>query len=145
MLVTADARNPVEIETDLLVLPLPELGDEKRRLPARAAAADRALGGRVSSVIEAGDFRGKPGQTLLLYPDGALPARRVLLLGLGAESSLDADALRRAGARRWSRARSSAATASTRTRRRGTIRRARWPPSSSASNALRTCGRCAGP
>jgi leucyl aminopeptidase len=97
MLVTADARNPVEIETDLLVLPLPELGDEKRRLPARAAAADRALGGRVSSVIEAGDFRGKPGQTLLLYPDGALPARRVLLLGLGAESSLDADALRRAG------------------------------------------------
>jgi leucyl aminopeptidase len=96
MLVTADSRNPAEIETDLLVVPLAQLGDEKRRLPSRVAALDRALGGRISSVLEGGDFRGKREQRLLLYPDAALPAKRLLLLGLGEEAKLEADALRSA-------------------------------------------------
>jgi leucyl aminopeptidase len=96
MLVTADSRNPVETETDLLVLPLLKVDDKKGALRGRAAALDRALGGRISSVIESGDFRGKRDQKLLLYPDDALPAKRLLLVGLGEETKLDAEALRRA-------------------------------------------------
>jgi leucyl aminopeptidase len=94
MLVTADSRNPVEVETDLLVLPLVQIDDKKRALPGRAAALDRALGGRLSSVIESGDFRGKKDEKLLLYPGAALPAKRLLLVGLGEEAKLDAEALR---------------------------------------------------
>ena len=94
MLVTADSHDPVETETDLLVLPLVQIEDKKRALPGRAAALDRALGGRLSSVIESGDFRGKKDEKLLLYPDDALPAKRLLLVGLGEEAKLDAEALR---------------------------------------------------
>jgi leucyl aminopeptidase len=97
MLVTADARNPVETGSDLLVVPVAQLEGEKRRLPGRLGALDRALGGRISVVVESGDFRGSEGQTLLLYPNGDLPAKRVLLLGLGKDAKIDADTLRSAG------------------------------------------------
>jgi len=96
MLVTADSRNPVETETDLLVLPLVQIDDAKRAMAGRAAALDRALGGRLSSVIASRDFRGKPDEKLLLYPGAELPAKRLLLVGLGEEAKLDAEALRRA-------------------------------------------------
>jgi leucyl aminopeptidase len=96
MLVTADSRSPLEAQADLLVVPLAALDAESPRLPARVAALDRALGGRIGAVVESGDFRGKAEQRVLLYPGDALPAKRLLLLGLGRESELDADALRRA-------------------------------------------------
>jgi leucyl aminopeptidase len=96
MAVTLDSRNPAEVEADLLALLLPRGGDGAPRLSARAAAIDRALEGRVRAVIDAGDFRAKPGETALLYPGEGLPARRLLLVGLGDESALDAEALRRA-------------------------------------------------
>jgi leucyl aminopeptidase len=94
MLVTADARNPLETASDLLVVPLAQIENEKRRLPSRVAALDRELGGRIEAALESGDFRGKPGQQHLIYPDGAVPARRVLLIGLGKDKGVDADALR---------------------------------------------------
>ena len=34
-------------------------------------------------MIESGDFRGKQDEKLLLYPGAALPAKRLLLVGLG--------------------------------------------------------------
>ena len=96
MIVTADSRNPLQTETDLLVVPLAAL-ESGQRLPARAAAIDRALQGRIRAVIDSGDFRGKRDQKALLYPEGSLPAKRVLLLGLGPDAELDAEVLRRAG------------------------------------------------
>jgi leucyl aminopeptidase len=91
---------------DLLALPLPTLRADAR-LPARAAALDRALGGQIGAAIRCGDFRGRRGDTLVLY--GAAPARsasrrpsaprRLLLVGLGDEARLDAEALRQAAGR----------------------------------------------
>ena len=96
MLVTADVRDPLATRTDLLVIPVTAIGDAER-LPGRLSALDQALGDGVSAAVASGDFRGKRDQRLLLYPDRALPAKRVLLLGLGDEGGVDADALRRAG------------------------------------------------
>ena len=41
-------------------------------------------------------FAGKPGQTLLAHTHGALPARRIALIGLGASAADDTRALRSA-------------------------------------------------
>lgn len=53
----------------------------------------------IAALMEHGDFRGQPGQTLLLYPRGAFASRRLLLIGLGERSMATADILRQAGAR----------------------------------------------
>lgn len=61
-------------------------------------AADRALGGAISDVIASGDFTGKSGETLVLYTRGALPAPRVLVVGLGESAKFDLAAVRTASA-----------------------------------------------
>ena len=96
MQITVDSREPLGSVADLLVVPLSEFDDAKPNLSGRARTIDGAMNGRLAAVLETGDFRGKPGQTLVLYPDGAIAARRVLLLGLGAEPALDTETLRRA-------------------------------------------------
>ena len=97
MLVTADSRSPLESRTDLLVVPVAQLDDDAKRLPARLASLDRALDGAIRAAVESGDFRGKRDQKLVLYPNGRLPARRLLVLGLGPEGGVDVDAIRRVG------------------------------------------------
>ena len=56
------------------------------------------LPGKLADLVEAGDFGGAFKQTLLVYPREVLPARRVLLLGLGTREALTADGLRQAAA-----------------------------------------------
>jgi leucyl aminopeptidase len=62
------------------------------------AAVDAALGGQIAAVIAAGDFKGRRGEVLTLYSRGALPAPRVLVVGLGQAESFDLDGVRRAAA-----------------------------------------------
>jgi leucyl aminopeptidase len=81
---------------DLLALPFFELDPKRWRLPARLASLDRSLGGRLAGVIATGDFRGKRGDSLVVYPDAGSRLRRVLLVGLGAERDASAEALRAA-------------------------------------------------
>jgi leucyl aminopeptidase len=97
MLVTVDSRNPMDAKVDLLALPMARIDPEKRRLPPRLAAIDRVLSGSLSAVLRSGDFQAKSGESYLLYPDGGIAAERLLLVGLGEEAALDADAFRRAG------------------------------------------------
>lgn len=61
-------------------------------------AIDEALGGAVAELIASGDFSGKAQQVAVLYPRGAIPARRVILVGLGAPEAFDADAVCQAAA-----------------------------------------------
>ena len=68
-------------------------------------AVDASLGGAIGDLIEGGDFSGKAGQVAVLYPRGAIPARRVILVGLGQQDKFDADAVRRAAARAIQKAR----------------------------------------
>lgn len=65
--------------------------------PAGATGAvNKTLGGAISELIAGGDLRGKLGETAVLYPRGAIPARRVILVGLGKADKLDLEAVREA-------------------------------------------------
>jgi leucyl aminopeptidase len=61
-------------------------------------AVDEALGGAISEAIAAGDLRGKRGEVTVFYPRGAIPARRVLVVGLGSQEGFSLDAVRSAAA-----------------------------------------------
>lgn len=59
-------------------------------------ALDRALGGAIRDLIAAGDFKGRLNETAVLYPRGAIPAQRALIVGLGKEEKFDLDKVRQA-------------------------------------------------
>ncbi len=62
------------------------------------AFVDAALDGAIRDLVAGGDFSGKLGEVAVLYPRGILPARRVLIAGLGPRESLTAETVRRASA-----------------------------------------------
>jgi leucyl aminopeptidase len=99
MKVTVDAREPRGVTSELLALPLARIDKRARKLSPAALFADRATRGQLRAAIASGDFEGKAGQTLLLYPDGRVRSKRVLMIGLGDPARLDADALRQAAGR----------------------------------------------
>lgn len=68
-------------------------------------AVDQSLDGAISDLIESGDFSGKADQVAVLYPRGAIPARRVILVGLGPREKFNVDVVRRAAARAIQKAR----------------------------------------
>lgn len=61
-------------------------------------AVDRALDGAISELIANGDLSGKAGQVAVLYPRGTIPAKRVLVVGLGPSAEFDLEGVRRAAA-----------------------------------------------
>jgi len=96
MQLTVESHDPAGMAVDVLAVPLFQVDPSRWKLGGRAAALDRALGGRLSVALGSGDFRGKRGETLLLYPDARARPKRILLVGLGPDARADADALRRA-------------------------------------------------
>lgn len=78
---------------------------EAERTPTAAVrAVDRAARGAIAAVLGAGDFRGRPGETHLMYAKG-LKAKRVLLVGLGPRAALTRQRLMTAAATAARRAR----------------------------------------
>lgn len=61
-------------------------------------AVDKALDGAIRDLLANGDIRGDLNETAMLYPRGAIPARRVIVVGLGPEEKFDPDAVRQAAA-----------------------------------------------
>ncbi|NLG08425.1 MAG: leucyl aminopeptidase [Deinococcales bacterium] len=68
-------------------------------------AVDAALGGAITDLIAGGDLSGRLGEVAVLYPAGKLPARRVLVAGLGPFDAFGLEAIRRASANAALRAR----------------------------------------
>jgi leucyl aminopeptidase len=84
-----------EHQTPLLAL---EIFEGARDLTGPAAEIDEKLEGGITAVLERGDFKGKQGETLLLYPGrDQLAAERIILVGLGKRDELDLERIRRAG------------------------------------------------
>ena len=58
-------------------------------------AIQSTLGKMIGDVIALGDFTGKKGETSLIYTRGAVPADRVLLVGLGELEKLTVEGVRK--------------------------------------------------
>ncbi len=87
--------NIAEQKADAIILNLFEGVTE----PGGATGAvDQALDGAIRALIAGGDFTGKLNSTTALYPRGALPAQRVVVVGLGPADKLTLDHVRTAGA-----------------------------------------------
>ena len=68
-------------------------------VPAGATGAvDQALNGAITDVIRSGDYRGKLNEISVQYSRGALPAPRIILVGLGKVADFNADRVRQAAA-----------------------------------------------
>jgi len=61
-----------------------------------AALVDRALKGLLRDLLKSGEFEGKHGQTALVHTHGKIPAKRVLLVGLGNKKEARLDTVRQA-------------------------------------------------
>jgi leucyl aminopeptidase len=71
---------------------------------------NEALDGAIGELIAGGDLRGKLGETAVLYPRGAIPARRVIVVGLGKVDEFDLETVREAAGVGLKRARQLGAT-----------------------------------
>ncbi|MFN2224834.1 MAG: M17 family peptidase N-terminal domain-containing protein, partial [Anaerolineae bacterium] len=82
-------------EDELIVVNLFEGVD----MPGGATAAvDQAISGTIREAIADGDFRGKKGEVAVFYPRGAIPAGRVVLVGLGSQDKFGLQVAREAAA-----------------------------------------------
>ena len=102
MKLAIEARSLLQAEGDVLVVG--GYAEENRLAPA-VAALDRALKGLLSEVVKTEKFAGKPEQIAYVHTAGRLPAKRVLLVGLGTRREVDAERVRRAAAAAVRRAR----------------------------------------
>ncbi|WP_447963731.1 leucyl aminopeptidase [Nitrospira sp. Ecomares 2.1] len=59
-------------------------------------SVDQKLGGQLSTLRKSEEFSGKPNNTALLHIDGKLPAKRVLLVGLGTRETVSLERIRQA-------------------------------------------------
>jgi leucyl aminopeptidase len=91
---TTESVLPQDVSADWLVV-----GVWENESPAGAGAAlDARLDRAIAKLIERGDFQGKSKETATLYEPRGVKAARVLLIGLGQRSKVDAAALFTAGA-----------------------------------------------
>ena len=74
------------------------------RLSGAAQAVDKAAGGAIREVLKSGDFTGKTGQCVVLYPTTG-SSRALILVGLGHAKGLDAERVRQAAGAAVTRAR----------------------------------------
>jgi len=71
---------------------------EEKKLDQLTGQLDAKLDGEISRLLELGDFKGKNRTSALIYGNGRLPAKRLLLVGLGEKKKATLDTLRKASA-----------------------------------------------
>jgi len=79
---------------EALVLPVFE---DTKTLPGPLDVVDRATKGLIKNLLLSGDFLGERYKTFMLYPQRALSAKRIVLVGLGKKEKFDLDVMRGAG------------------------------------------------
>lgn len=66
----------------------------EKRLSGEALEVDQKSGGLISEFLKHGDFEGKPSQVSIIYTRGAIPAKRIALVGLGKSSEVNLEKIR---------------------------------------------------
>jgi leucyl aminopeptidase len=80
------AADPATVSTPCVLVGVFESGV----LTDAAARVDAAAGGAIKRQLESGDISGKGGSSTVLYAPAGVTAKRVLIVGLGAQKSFDA-------------------------------------------------------
>ena len=70
---------------------------------------DKALDGAITQLIASGEIKGKSGELTLVHSLGKIPAKRVIVAGLGKQAQFNVDSMRRVSAEACRFARSKAA------------------------------------
>jgi len=102
MRLTVTTRPLTEAEGDVLVVA--RYAGESRAEP-EARQVDQALDGLLGRALEEERFEGRLGETTCIHTGGRLPAKRVLVVGMGRRAEAKAEAVRRAAAAALRRAR----------------------------------------
>ena len=79
------------IDVDALIV---NLFEGVRQPGGATGVVDRALNGAITQLIEADEIKGKSGELTLVHTLGTIPARRVLVAGLGKQEQFSADKIR---------------------------------------------------
>lgn len=93
MNLSARSGNAVNEVADALIIPI---ASNNGALSGLAAEIDAALAGELANLVSDARFTGKRGSTLVVPTLGKTAARRVVLAGLGAETDINGEAIRRA-------------------------------------------------
>ncbi len=89
------------LDADTLIVSL----FEGAAVSGAAAALDSALHGAIQELLDQGDISGKLSEVTTLYPRAAIPAKRVLVVGLGKQAEFGLEQARTAAAAAIKRAR----------------------------------------
>jgi leucyl aminopeptidase len=87
MKVEVTGAAPLEVDASVLAVPVSEEDVAGRK--GWFAEVDDRLGGHLAAAIEEEDFKGKPGETVVLRSLGKLRAGQVMLVGLGKREELE--------------------------------------------------------
>jgi len=93
MKIHVKSGNVVSIATEVLVLGGYE---ETRTFEKPIQTIDRLLNGQLTELRKSGEFKGTSNQTVLIHTRGALPAKRILLVGLGKRDAVNLEKVRQA-------------------------------------------------
>ncbi len=70
--------------------------DEQTKFTGSLQSINNGLSGAITDLAATGDFAAKLGQTAVLYPQGRLKSKRVILTGLGKKKEMTRERVRRA-------------------------------------------------
>ena len=80
-----------EFRTEAAIVPCFEGG---RELQGKVKLLDKKSGGLIKQIIGAGDFAGKLFELYVRYTGGIIPAKRIVLVGVGKKADFTTEKLR---------------------------------------------------
>lgn len=92
MKISIAKKSPESCKTEALIVGCHE--ETISSLEGAARRLNEKGGGLLSRIVDLGDFTGKLNETKLVYTEGKLPPKRILMLGLGPQKELTREKLR---------------------------------------------------
>jgi leucyl aminopeptidase len=95
-------QSVVDMQCDALVVGVAskKVGHQTKELilAGKAVEVDSLLGGLIQVIYDNGEFKAELGELITLHPNGKLAAKRVVVVGLGAQGKMNTQSIRRASA-----------------------------------------------